>query len=223
MAKYLGEIMNHGLFSVAPDDSMRDVRTHFRTLGIAGAPVLDERARPIGFVSLSDMVEVAGDVRVDSVMSSPADPIDRMATIEEAATKMAERNRHHLVVVDDEGRAVGYVGSLDIVRGLIGAPVPHPEAFRTYDPTTGATWSEEAVFSMEHVKAAPDGPGLLALIRTKTGEPDRVVWSGASHNVRTRAIGILSGAEPSTSHLSDDIEAGRLRFRAASTPSGSKA
>ena len=217
MAKYLGEVMNHGLFSVAQDDRMQEVRSHFRTLGVAAAPVVDDKGRPIGFLSLSDMVDVAGEVRVDSVMTAPADPIDRMATIEQAAAKMAERNRHHLVVVDDEGRAVGFVGSLDIVRGLIGAATPHPEAFRTYDSTTGATWSEEAPLTMDHVDAAPDGPGLLSLIRCQVGEPDRVVWSAASRNVRTRAIGILSGAEPTTLHLSEDLEAGRLRFRAAAS------
>jgi CBS domain-containing protein len=215
MAKYLGEIMNHEVFSVAPDEHVQDVRNYFRTLGVRAAPVVDGRGRPIGFVSLVDLANGSDAERIEAVMSSPADPIDAGSTIEDAATKMAERNRHHLVVVDDEGRAVGYVGSLDVVRGLIGAPVPHPDAFTTYDSRTGASWSEEAPLSMDNVDMAPDGPGLISLIRCRVGEPDRVVWSAGSQNVRTKAMGILSGAEPTTAHLADEIASGAIRFRAA--------
>lgn len=217
MAKYLSEIMNHELFGATPDEYALDVRGYFRTLGISAAPVLDPSGHPIGFVSLSDMYELSEDTRVESIMSSPADPLRVTTTIEGAAKTMAERGRHHLVVVDDDGRAVGFVGSLDVVRGLIGAPVPHPEAFRTHEPTTGAAWSEEATLSMENIERIPDGPGVISLVRSKAGERDRVVWSAGSTNVRTKAIGILSGAEPTLEHLSADLDAGALRFRVAST------
>ncbi len=216
MAKFLGEIMNHELFSATPDEFALDVRGYFRTLGISAAPVLDAAGHPLGFVSLSDMYELTEETRVESIMSSPADPLQITATIEDAAKTMAERGRHHLVVVDDDGRAVGYVGSLDVVRGLIGAPTPHPEAFRTYEPTTGTSWSEEATLSMENVERIPDGPGVISLVRSKPGERDRVVWSAGSRNVRTKAIGILSGAEPTLAHLDADLDAGALRFRVAS-------
>ena len=125
---------------------------------------------------------------------------------------MAERGRHHLVVIDENGRAVGYVGSLDIVRGLIGAAVPHPEAFRIHD-----RWTEQATLSMANVERIPDGPGVISLVRSKPGERDRVVWSTGSQNVRTKAIGILSGAEPTLAHLADDLDAGVLHFRVAPT------
>lgn len=218
MAKYLGEIMNHELFSAALDDFALDVRGYFRTLGISAAPVLDAAGRPVGFVSLTDMFELSEDTQVESIMSSPADPLPVTATIEDAAKTMAERGRHHLVVVDDDGRAVGFVGSLDVVRGLVGAPVPHPEAFRTYEPTTGTAWSEEATLSMENVERIPDGPGVISLVRSKPGERDRVVWSAGSQNARTKAIGILSGAEPTLEYLAADLDAGALRFRVASSP-----
>lgn len=215
MAKYLGEIMNHELFTTFPGDFAVEVRGYFRTLGISAAPVVDADGCPIGFIALSDMYEMTEDTPVEALMSSPADPIQITATIEDAARVMAERGRHHLVVVDEDGRAVGYVGSLDVVRGLIGAPVPHPEAFNTYDTQTGASWTKEATLSMENVELIPDGPGVISLVRCKPGEQDRVVWSAGSQNVRTKAIGILSGAEPTLAHLADDLDAGVLRFRAA--------
>jgi len=217
MAKFIGEIMNHELCSARPDELAEDLRGYFGRLRIRAAPVLDEHGHPVGFISLSDMIELPENASVASRMTSPADTIHVTTTIEEAANVMSERGRHHLVVTDDDGRAVGYAGSLDVVRGLIGAAVPHPEVFRNHDPTTGGVWTEEATLSMENLERIPDGPGVISLVRCKAGEPDRVVWSAGSRNVRTKAIGILSGAEPTVTHLGDEIDAGALRFRTAST------
>jgi CBS-domain-containing membrane protein len=42
---------------------------------------------------------------------------------------LAEHGTHQLVVVDDNGRAIGMVSAVDFVRGLLGVPAEHPHTF----------------------------------------------------------------------------------------------
>ena len=91
-------------------------------LGIATVPVLDESHRPVGVVSMRDLIETHDHPKV----SSPVKTILETASIEEAAREMVDANIHHLVVVDDKGHAVGMLSALDIVRASIGAKPKHP-------------------------------------------------------------------------------------------------
>jgi CBS domain-containing protein len=215
MAKYVAEIMNHEVFCVVPDECASDVRGYFHALGIAAAPVVDDDGRPVGFVSLRDLAYAAGSTPVAECMTSGADNVPQKATIADAAAHMADRDRHHLAVVGDDGRTVGYVGSLDVVRGLIGKPVPHPAAFPNYDRELDTHWTDDLPLVEASAGKAPDGPGLLRLVLGRPGQPDRVVWSEITRNVRTRVLDLCSGPQSSLPHIVDDLERGRLRFRAA--------
>lgn len=218
MALYVHEIMNHETFTLAPGEQAQAVRGYFAALDITSAPVVDDRRMPIGFVSLRDLGKVAPDAAISGCMSSPADTIAEDATIASAAGRMTALDRHHLAVVDRRGRVVGFVGSLDVLRGLLGHPVPHPEGFPHLDTSLGVSWSDDWPLDMAHVDRAPDGPGLLRLVRSRPGAPDRVVASEARHNVRTRLVDLLSLPQPELGPLVDELERGTLRFRAAATP-----
>lgn len=217
MAEYVDEIMNHELFCLRPGEIVEHALRFFSALDITAAPVVDETRRPLGFVSLRDLVRVDGSCPVSECMTSPADTVATGTTVDTAARSLAERNRHHLAVVDADGLVVGYVGSLDVVRGLLGVPVPHPGAFGHYDPSTGVAWSNDVPLVEASIDKAPDGPGLLRIVRSRPNEPDRIVWSEATHNVRTRVIDLLSGPQPQLAPVMPDLEAGRLLFRTAST------
>ena len=217
MAEHVDEIMNHELFCLRPDETVEYALRFFNALAITAAPVVDGARRPVGFVSLRDLVRVDESTPVGECMTTPADTIAAGTTIDAAARHLAERNRHHLAVVDAGGIVVGYVGSLDVVRGLLGLPVPHPGAFGRYDPSHGVAWSNDFPLVEANVDKAPDGPGLLRLVRSRPNEPDRVVWSEGTHNVRTRVLDLLSGPQPQLAPVMDDLEAGRLLFRTAST------
>ena len=217
MAEHVDEIMNHELFCLRPGETVEYALRFFGALDIAAAPVIDEARRPVGFVSLRDLVRVDENTHVGDCMTSPADTIVAGTTIDATARQLAERNRHHLAVVNADGIVVGFVGSLDVVRGLLGLPVPHPGAFGRYDPAKGVAWSNDFPLVEANIAKAPDGPGLLRLVRSRPNEPDRVVWSEGSHNVRTRVIDLLSGPQPQLAPVMEDLEAGRLLFRTAST------
>jgi CBS domain-containing protein len=218
MAARVAEIMNHELFSVGPGDSAGDVLALLLAYGVTAAPVLDDARRPVGFVALRDLVDAPAGAHVLSRMNAPADVVPMHATIREAAGIMTERSRHHLVCVDDDGRAVGFVGALDIMRGLVGAPVPHPGSFAHYDPKSGLTWSDEAQLTYEHAARLPAGPGVFVLIEAQPGRPNRVVWSEATDDLRHRVRDVLARPADGPPHLTDAAVSGRLWFRAAAVP-----
>ena len=219
MAAEVAEIMNHELFSAGPGDSARDVLALLLAYGVTAAPVLDEARRPVGFVALRDLVDAPEGTHVLSRMTAPADCVPVHATIREAATLMTTRSRHHLVCVDDSGRAVGFVGTLDVLRGLTGAPVPHPGSFAHHDPKSGLTWTDEAQLTFEQAALAPAGPGVFELIEAEPGRPNRVVWSEATYDLRHRLRDVLTRPADAPAHLADAAIHGRLWFRTASVPS----
>ncbi len=82
-------------------------------------------------------------ITVRDVMSSPIEVIRDTATIREAAQKMIEGGIGSLIVVNDEGEAVGIVTERDVVRAVAeGVDTESPvstiasEELVTIEPTT---------------------------------------------------------------------------------------
>lgn len=220
MAQTVDEIMNRDLFKLRAHDRVEDVLAYLLSLGISAAPVVDDDDRPIGVISWRDLVSDEKQGGLTRRMSSPVDAVAASADIAEAARRMAERNRHHLVCIDDEGRAVGFVSSLDVVRGLTGQPAPHPESFPHWDPRTGMAWTDETRLDADSVlEKAPDAPGLYLLIQPRTGARNQVLWAEATFNVRKQLLDFLTVPMAAPPHLAGPIETGQLWFRAAKAPS----
>ena len=219
MAIAIQEIMNHEVFSVDAADLAEHALKHLLTLGITAAPVLEGDGKPVGYASIRDLVGALPGARVGSRMSVPAESIGQRASIREAAERMAETSRHHLVVVDDGGRAVGVVGALDVVRGLLGRPVPHPDAFPHFDPRTGSVWSNDEQLSFGAADRSPDAPGVIVLIEAEVGRANRVVWSEGTDSIRRTLRDLLSRPALGPGHLVDAAISGRLWFRCAVTGS----
>jgi CBS domain-containing protein len=220
VAQTVAEIMNRELFVAREHDRVGDLLQYLVALGITGAPVTDREERPVGFVSLRDLVGGEPTDTIRRRMSVPVDTIAATATITEAAERMCELGRHHLVTVGDDGRPIGFVSALDVLRGVTGQPVPHPDAFPHWDPETGLAWTNEMRFAIEPVReSAPSGPGLFVLVHARRGAPNRIVWSEAAGDVEQRLLDILTmpGAAPSA--IAPVIDSGELWFRAARAPS----
>jgi CBS domain-containing protein len=101
---------------------------------IGCVPVIEDPGRPIGMVTKLDLVEhlLANDrSEADSprgrdlaprtaneLMMPLAITLGEHASIAHAAALMAVEDVHHIPIVDDTGRMVGVVSSMDIVRWL---------------------------------------------------------------------------------------------------------
>lgn len=222
VARCVDEIMNRELFSVRAEDRVGSLLQHLTTLGITGAPVLDGDGRAIGFVSMRDVLQVDGSDEVLRHMTAPADTVPASATIEEAADRVCETGRHHLVCVDGNERAVGFVSAVDVLRGMMGRPVPHPEAFPHFDFDMRLAWSDDTPLDTDHIRDVPGDPGLFVLVHAPKGRPNRVVWSEAVDDLRARLTELLDGPATPLRHLAimgERIDLDDLWFRTAVAPS----
>ena len=213
MSVKVREIMNRELFKVGPNAATSDVLNSILALGITGAPVVDDQGRPLGMVSLRDLVAATG--TPSDLMTRPAVTIEEDARVAEAGHRLAETGRHRLIVVDAEGRAIGVVSALDVLRGLLGLPITHPAAFPHFDAETRLTWTDDVPLDLGHLDIAPDGPGLLQLVHGGAGLPERVVWVESCENVYTRLTDMLVEPQRDTPILAWWLAQKPLWFRAA--------
>ena len=176
-------VMNPELFHLRPSDSVEDTLNGLLAFGITGAPVLDAVGRPVGMVPLRELAQRRAGQTVSEIMASPALTVGQGATAAEGARILAESGHHRVVVVDEEGRAVGNVSALDLLRALLGLEATHPAAFPHFDPATGLTWSDPAPLESGAIESAPDGPGIFALLWEDAAGRQHVVWAETAHNV----------------------------------------
>jgi hypothetical protein len=216
MAATVKEIMNPELFSARPTDWVGSVLQGILAFGVTAAPVLDDDGRPMGVVSLRDIVSGSRKGTIARArMSSPAAVVRECASVREAARLIGATGYRRLVVVDDGGRAVGMLSAIDVIRGLVGLPATHPAAFPHLDAATGLTWTDDAQLDANGLEAAPDGPGLLVLVDDAPGVPRRVVWVEAAEDLRARLMEMASLPQENT-ELAFWLKRGKgQRFRAA--------
>jgi CBS-domain-containing membrane protein len=125
--KHVSDIMNPKLLYIRDGDRLALTKAKILEFGVTAVPVLDEGHRPIGVVSLRDLLH-AGEAQP----SSPARVIEESLSIEEGAKALAQSGVHHLVVVDSRGVATGMVSAMDFLCALTGVPVQHPMAFAAF-------------------------------------------------------------------------------------------
>jgi hypothetical protein len=216
MALRVSEIMNGELFSVGKEDPVDTALRAILLLGITGVPVLDEDGKPLGLVSLRDLVADKPGTTVGERMTQPPATVPAEARIGAAARILARTRYHRLIVVGNDGRAVGMVSSLDIVRGLLGLPAPHPASFPHLDRETGLSWTDEMTLDADHIPTAPGGPGVLVLYHGGPGVPERAVCAEAPEDIRRRLTEMLTEAQ--AERLAPSLKYDGIRFRAASVP-----
>jgi CBS domain-containing protein len=119
------DVMSPDLVYVTEGGHASLVLPQILRFGITAVPVLDRDHRPVGVVSLRDLVAGSD---LEASMTAPAQAIAETASIEDAARALARTDYHHFVVVGTDGKAVGMVSSLDLLRATLGLPARHPAA-----------------------------------------------------------------------------------------------
>jgi CBS domain-containing protein len=216
MALTVSEIMNREVFSVGPAESVDATRAAILALGITGVPVVNEEGKPLGLVSLRDLVGERPGLTAGERMTRPPATVPAEVRLGEAARRLARTRYHRLIVVDAGGYVVGMVSALDIIRGLMGLPAPHPASFPHLDRETGLSWTDDLPLELGEIHAAPDGPGVLVLLHGGAGVAERVLWAESSESIRDRLKEMLTTVQPGL--LGAWLGYGGLRFRAASAP-----
>ena len=122
----LTEIMSRELTCASRDLGADRVAELMIGNHIGCVPVVEDPGRPIGMITKRDFVEhlLAADrdalaSRTAAELMMPmAIALGEHATIAHAAALMASDDIHHIAVVDREGRLIGVVSTMDIVRWL---------------------------------------------------------------------------------------------------------
>lgn len=216
MPRTVAEIMNRELLGVRPEDHYDVARDAITTFGVTAVPILDADRRPLGVLSAKDLLRPGR-----PKAGSPAVTIAATSRVRDAARRIGETGHHELVVVDREGRAVGMVSTLDVVRALVGLPVAHPPAFPHRDPDLDVTWSDDVAFDQGGFGVAPEGPGIVLLIRDGVDKPQSILWAEACPNLRARLEDMYSLPQ-SDPFLRSILAGDGLFFRVAYEPDAAK-
>ena len=176
------DVMSPELVCLSPTDRGPEALRYLLSLNVQVAPVLDDGHRPVGMLALSDLIDVRADEQVSDRMSSPVRTVAADAESSAAHEAMADTGFHHLVVVDAEGRAVGFVSAIDLLREGLGRTTSHPSLAPFYDPRTGLSWVEGGTFEAAAIEPLPQAPGHLMLMAGS-----QIAWVDSCHDLRHRA------------------------------------
>lgn len=208
--------MSPQLFSCGPAEPASDALDYLMMLDIHAAPVLDEATHePLGMIALSDLTGDLSEETVEQRMSRPAVFVLQTAPVGEAARIIAQTGFHHLVVVDGEHRAVGFISAIDIVRSTLGWNRPGASAEEPAPAAAQLEWSASQQLTEIGRQAAPEGPGVLVLLRVPQDLPPTMLWVQSTNDLRGLLGEFLDDPPP---RLARYLERGHLHFRAAAVP-----
>lgn len=119
MELYIEDLMGSPPETIGTEATVGKAIERMQARSIHALPVVDDAGRAVGFVAMSDVI-AADDpgASIESVMTRPVETIERYRTVRQAGERMLDKRIHHLVVVH-EGRAIGVLSSLDLVRVLV--------------------------------------------------------------------------------------------------------
>ena len=152
------DLMSTKVVTVNPDTSVRDIAALMVEKHISGVPVVDEHHSLVGIISEGDLLrrpELGTDrhpkrrwlsfltdaqeqareftkshaLRADEVMSKSVAYVGEDATLGEIVNTMEKKRVKRLPVLDDDGRLVGIVSRIDLLRALAARqaePLPPP-------------------------------------------------------------------------------------------------
>lgn len=114
-------VMTRTVLAVRADLPLDRARALFLERDVGGAPVVDEGGRPIGVLSKTDLLRAgapyAGLSAADA-MSRDVLTVGEATPVSEVAALLASEGVHRAPVLGREGRVVGMVTALDLLRWL---------------------------------------------------------------------------------------------------------
>jgi len=116
-------LMAKMLIAVRPEDTVRLASKRVLEEGIGAVPVLDEEGRPVGLLSQTDLLNAAmlgEDLTAAELMTGRMIAVHEEATMSHAMLTMAQERVHRLIVVDEDGHAIGILTVMDVLRWTTG-------------------------------------------------------------------------------------------------------
>ena len=136
-ALLVADLMTIDPIVVSVDASLEEAAHLLRAYSIHGLPVVDLDGNLVGVISQTDLLAAddasvsrlvrgkQSTLRVGELMSSPAVTVPMTGSLDEAARLMLDRHVHRVVAIDDAGRPVGVLSSMDFVSLYADSPTAH--------------------------------------------------------------------------------------------------
>jgi len=123
------DLMAKGPLTLSPAMAIADAAASLREHRHSAAPVVDANQRCVGFLSATDFLNLFSDSTPDESpsssiagqMSTEVHSVSPDTTLLDAGRAMCARHVHRLPVLDESGRVVGVVSSLDLVAAMVKA------------------------------------------------------------------------------------------------------
>jgi CBS domain-containing protein len=201
MSDTVAEIMDAQFFRASQTDSVSQVLQDMAALGLGSAPVLDRQGHPMGMATLREIDSCRRIEELAAHLQHPVVSVHQNTSIDAAARALAEHNADCLVLVDDDGVAVGALRAHDLLCAVLGLRI-NPSEEKDSPPPSGS-WSRGALLSLESIQSAPTLPGLILLDPGESGGRPNIVWVEAAENIRERLDEMLLKPqdEPVLEHL----------------------
>lgn len=121
------EVMSSPVAQCPAEANLGDTSRRMHELGVSSLVVMREDGRPAGIVTERDIIRLIGQrgaaalsVPVAQMMSSPVSTVPRDAFVYLALGRMDRSGFRHLVVVDEDGRAIGVITGRALLRLRVG-------------------------------------------------------------------------------------------------------
>ncbi len=120
----VSDIMTPGVFVLDQDTAADEAAWGLTRRHIGGAPVRDKAGEIVGVLSKSDLVDpqpqqwIKGQATVGDLMTPAVSSVYADDPASVAVHEMARQNVHRLVVLGSDGKTVGIVTTLDVVKAL---------------------------------------------------------------------------------------------------------
>ncbi|MEO2048646.1 MAG: CBS domain-containing protein [Pirellulales bacterium] len=126
------DVMTRNVVTVYSGQEMSTAAQKLRDHRIAGVPVISREGRCVGILSTKDFLKLSpgksGAGAVSTYMTSPAVTVSENHSLLDAAAILRSSRIHRVPVVDNQGRVVGILSTLDIVGQIFKAMEVETEA-----------------------------------------------------------------------------------------------
>jgi CBS domain-containing protein len=209
--KIAAEVMNRSYFAASPMDTIGTLLHQMAERGLGAVPVLDLGGRPLGEATAAE-IETCHDMEeVAERLTRPALCMDQNTPIDVAARTLALHRADSLLLVDEQGVAVGSLSALELLRAMLGLNGTKSLA-QPFD--RDACWEAADYLELGAAHRAPEAPGIILISPGLDGSAKRIVWAEPTSNMRERLDEMLRNPQQNARlEAMLDVYPRTLRFR----------
>jgi CBS domain-containing protein len=180
--KTAAEIMNRNFYHASQTDSIGAILREMSERGLGSVPVLDLSGRPLGSATMAHIERCYDVEELTERLQLPALCVNQQMPVEVAARTLGLHAADSLLLVDDNGVAVGALTALELLRVMLRIDAVQTESRRRLDEG----WDAAELLELGAVHRASEAPGVILLASALEAGNPRILWAEGVENMRAR-------------------------------------